>query len=269
MRFRSPRLLWAVGASAAIASCSVYGPDLLLSQTTMSTGGAGGATSSSSTSTSSSTTSSSTTSSSGGRTSPALVLSQVKTRGLGGGTDEWVEIYNPGSAPVTFDGSWSVAARTATGGLAGCATVIYTTRFSGGGQVIPSHGHILYGYPTGFSEAATTPADAPYAVSVGISDAASVVLVHGATVIDALCFYYDSATTRSTRRLEAVQQPFTCSGTPVMNLHDNTTASDNNQSLERKPGGAGGNTMNTHDNASDFIAQATADPHDLTSVPVP
>jgi hypothetical protein len=199
-------------------------------------------------------------------TSGSLLLSQVKTRGVNGGSDEWVEIYNPGSAPVTFDSTWALESRNATLGLSGCATVAYGVRFNGGGQVIPPHGHILYANSAGFSESATTPADGTYPSNYGIPDAASVVLLHGAAVADALCFYYDG-TTEST--LACPGNPFTCSGTPVMNPHDNTTATDDNESLERKPGGSGGNTANSGNNAMDFATTATADPHDLASTPVP
>src|SRR6202042_1065367 len=101
-------------------------------------------------------------------------------------------IYNPGSAPVTFDATWMLKARNATAGLSGCDSAGYGTRFNGGGQVIPASGHILYANAMGFSESAATPADGTYPTNSGIPDAASVILVHGAAVIDTLCFYYDS-----------------------------------------------------------------------------
>jgi len=103
-------------------------------------------------------------------------------------------------------------------------------------------------------------------MSFGIPDAASVILVQGNNVVDALCFYYDSTTLAT---LTGCSNPYTCNGTPVMNPHDNTTATDTNESLERRPGGSGGNTVDTGDNANDFAVNTTADPHDLASVPVP
>ena len=39
-----------------------------------------------------------------------------------------------------------------------------------------------------------------------------------------------------------------------MNPHDNMPSSNTDASLERKPGGAGGNMENTHDNATDFVS---------------
>src|SRR5262249_48510818 len=73
-----------------------------------------------------------------------LLISQLQTRGVNGGNDEFVEIYNPGTISVTFDSTWKVSARSATGGLANCATAGLGDRFSGMGQVIPPHGHVLY-----------------------------------------------------------------------------------------------------------------------------
>ncbi|HTB72312.1 MAG TPA: hypothetical protein VK762_03665, partial [Polyangiaceae bacterium] len=78
----------------------------------------------------------------------SLVISQVQTRGLSGASDEFVEIYNPAPGPMTFDATWVVKMMSAT---SGCGTS-YTTLFSGGGQVIPSHAHILYSSATGTSE---------------------------------------------------------------------------------------------------------------------
>ena len=165
---------------------------------------------------------------------------------------------------MTFDSTWTLQARNATGGLTGCGTVAYGTRITGSGQTIPAHGHILFANVAGFSESATTPADGTY--MSGIPDAASVILVHASVTVDALCFYYDMPTEST---LDCPGSPFTCMGTHVLNPHDNTTSTDTNASLERKPGGAQGNTTNTMDNASDFASITTADPHDLASGPVP
>ena len=58
-------------------------------------------------------------------------------------------------------------------------------------------------------------------------------------------------------------------GIPVQNPHNNTSATNTDASLERKPGGSDGNTQNTSDDATDFSSNPAADPHDLTSAPVP
>jgi hypothetical protein len=182
-----------------------------------------------------------------------LLISQVRTRGVGGAADEFVELYNPAATDVIFDSSWTLAARSSSASS-------QTLRYTGAGQSIPAHGHILLG-GTGYSESVA--ADA--ALTTGITDAGSIVLQHNSIVVDALCFYFDAATQNAIIG-------FTCEGTPVSNLpHDNTTTGSSNSdvSLERKPGGTLGNTQNTGDNSADFQSATPADPHDLASSPVP
>jgi hypothetical protein len=65
---------------------------------------------------------------------------------------------------------------------------------------------------------------------------------------------------------------YTCMGTPISNLphNDGTSAASNSDvSLERKPGGAGGNCTDTGDNASDFTSQMPATPMNSQSAPTP
>jgi hypothetical protein len=193
-----------------------------------------------------------------------LLLSQVQTRGNNGAFDELVEIYNPTAYPVVFDAGWSVKARSATGGLSTCATAGLGERFAGAGQTIPPHGHILFANNSVPGYNGSVAADGTY--MTGITDASSVVLQHANDVIDALCFYYD-ATTQTT--LTTCSAAYICKGTPIQNPHDNTTATNQDASLERKPGGAQGNTQNTGNNAADFAVNSAPDPHDLASPPVP
>jgi hypothetical protein len=98
-----------------------------------------------------------------------LLISQVQTRGIGGGADEFEELYNPTSVSVTFDSSWTLVARSTT-------SASYSTKISGGGQSIPSHGHILY---TGTGYTGPTMADA--LLLSGITDASSLLLLFGST----------------------------------------------------------------------------------------
>jgi hypothetical protein len=192
------------------------------------------------------------------------VLSQVQTRGSNGGNDEFVEIYNPTSAPVVLDTSWTVKGRSAVGGTASCATSLPGERFAGAGQTIPAYGHILFANNSSPGYDGTTAADATY--TIGIPDAASLVLYHGTNVVDALCFFYDSTTEGA---LTGCSVPYVCEGTPIQNPHDNTTDTDKDASLERKPGGAAGNGQSTDDNAADFVTNTSPDPHDLASAPTP
>jgi hypothetical protein len=185
-----------------------------------------------------------------------LLISQVQTRGDGTASDEFVELYNATSIPVTFDSTWTLTARSTSSGS-------YTTRFTGAGQVIPAHRHILYA-GTGYNAATTL--DAP--LSSGITDASSLVLLHSGTVVDALCFSFDAATLA----VYANDGTYVCEGTPVSNLpHNNTSngSSNTDASLERKPGGALGNAQDTGDNASDFSSGVVSDPHNLASPATP
>lgn len=191
-----------------------------------------------------------------------LVISQVQTRGTGGGNDEFIEIYNPGSAPVTFDATWSITVRNGTVGTVGCAAALPSTLYTGTGLVIPSHKHLLLA-TSAYSET-TVSADAAF--SAGIPDAASLVLVHAAATVDALCFAYDATTTTT---LTTCAVAFTCEGAPATNPHNSATTTNTDASLERKPGGAGGNATDTNANSADFATNVAADPHDLASPPVP
>ncbi len=185
-----------------------------------------------------------------------LLISQVQTRGDGAAADEFVELYNATSIAVTFDSTWTLTARSSTSST-------YVARFVGAGQVIPAHGHILI---VGSDYNAATAADGT--LLVGITDASSVLLLHNGSVVDALCFYYDAATLA----LYSTDLTYICEGTPVSNLPHNNTASGSSNtdaSLERKPGGALGNTQDSDNNAFDFSSGVVPDPHNLASPATP
>jgi hypothetical protein len=185
-----------------------------------------------------------------------LLISQVQTRGDGAASDEFVELYNPASFAVTFDSTWTLTARSTSSGS-------YANRIVGAGQVIPAHHHILY---AGSAYNAATTADA--LLSSGITDASSLVLQHSGVVVDALCFYFDA----TTLAVYSNDPTYVCEGTPVTNLpHNNSSigSSNTDASLERKPGGALGNTQDTGDSATDFSSNAASDPHNLASPATP
>jgi hypothetical protein len=186
------------------------------------------------------------------------LISQIQTRSTGGGTDELVEIYNPTDTPVTFDDTWALTAR-ADATLAGCTSNLGARRFMGGGQSIPAHGYLLY---TGALYSGAVRSDG--AISTGIADGGNVVLTHGGVVADAVCYYFNAD---SLAGVTGCSTPYVCEGTPVLNPHDNTAATNINASLERKPGGVAGNRMDTNDNASDFQIQTPAEPRGSTSAP--
>jgi hypothetical protein len=182
------------------------------------------------------------------------VISQIRSRGAGGASDEFVEIFNATGAPVTLDTSWTLSVR-------GVADATYRTHWKGVGLKIPAYGHFLIA-GTGYAQ--TPAADA--ALSSGIPDAASVVLEHTGAPVDAVCYAYDDSTQA------AFDVTFTCAGTPASNLpHDDKSSASSNvdAAIARKPGGAAGNCTDTRDSASDFVTLMPAQPETTASPPTP
>jgi hypothetical protein len=207
---------------------------------------------------SSTTSSSSAASSAGGSpcTLDHLVISEIRSRGLGGAADEFVELYNPTAAPVTLDSSWTLQSR-------GSGAFTYATRFTGGGQIVPAHGHFLIAGP-GYTQ---SPAPDIQLAAALTSDAGSVILVQDlVTTIDAVCFFYDSG---SLAIITNILDPYVCEGMPVDNPHDDSTGTNTDKSLERQPGGGLGNCTDTDDNASDFAIRSPATPENAQGKPVP
>jgi hypothetical protein len=198
----------------------------------------------------------------GGACAPRILIAQARSRGAGGTHDELVSLYNPGAAPVTLDASWTLTTRSAIGDCVGDAV---KPLFTGGGQVIAPHGHLLL---AGAAYAQMPAADAALAAG-GLADAASLVLSQGADVVDALCYAYDAATTAN---LTGCAVPYVCEGAPASNLpHDNTTsaASTVDASLERRPGGALGHGADSGASSVDFRAASPTKPEGSTSPPAP
>ncbi len=213
------------------------------------TGGVGGTTSSSAGPSASSTTSSS--GAGGGAATCSighLVMSEIRSRGPEGSTDEFIALFNATDAAVTLDGTWQITQRPASDSS-------YSVCWTGNGESVPAWGHYLI---AGHSYKQTpTPDDTE---TLGIADAASLVLSHAGTTVDVVCYYYGSDPFNGT---------YTCEGTPAVNPHDDTSSTDSDASLARKPGGAGGNCTDTGDNAGDFITQTPATPENTMSPPTP
>ncbi|HVY47846.1 MAG TPA: lamin tail domain-containing protein [Minicystis sp.] len=166
---------------------------------------------------------------------PHVVFSEIRSRGPAGSGDEFVELYNPTPAAVALDASWHIDGRSDTAGS-------YTTRWTGAaGKTIAAHGHFLIG---GSSYAGTVDG-----TMTSITDATSLKLVQSGATVDAVCYAY-SATTAG-----HFGGTYTCEGTVIpFNPHDNSSATNTDASIERRPGGAAGNCIDTDDNAADFQA---------------
>ena len=174
------------------------------------------------------------------------MISQTRTRGVGGGSDEFIELFNATAAAVTLDSSWKIQGRSSTGSS-------YTTRWTGSGKSVPAWGHYLLG---GSSYSETTADD----VESGITDAGAIQLVHAGTTVDTLCYVFGTTTLDAT---------YGCPGTPAVNPHDDTTSTDVDKSIERLPGGALDNCTDTGDNSADFATQVPAVPRNTQSPPTP
>ena len=178
------------------------------------------------------------------------VISEIRTRGANGGTDEFVELYNPTDADIVLGPDWSIASRAQT-------DFLDTTRWTGNGGILPAHGHYLIA-GSGYTQSPLR----DDGLSSGISDAGRVRLVQSPVpltnnVIDAVCFAFDS----TSRTLLGV---LTCPGTPSTNPHDDTVNSNFDRSLQRFPR----DCTDTGDNSKDVLAKMPSTPQSSLSPPV-
>ena len=184
-------------------------------------------------------------SSTGGACSGAhLYISQVQSRGNGGGNDDFVELFNPTSIDVALDSTWTLLARSQS-------TDTYGLRWTGNGDTIPAGGHYLL---VGTSYNGSVAKDDK--LTSGISDASSVLLQHSGNDIDYICFGFTGADTFG--------GTFKCHGSPADNApHDNTTSGQSNTdaSIERKNNGC----AYTGDDSADFHGVSPSDPHNHTN----
>jgi large repetitive protein len=183
-----------------------------------------------------------------------LVISEIRSRGAGGGDDDFVELYNPTNTPVTLDNTWKLEGRShsALGG--------YDVRWTGTNKAIPARGHFLLGGKV-YAQAPT----ADEKLSSGITDATSLRLVHSGVTVDAVCYAFDNATAALLG-----DASYTCEGATVTNPHNNTTSTNADSSIERKAGGAAGNCVDTNSNVADFLTpMSPANPQNSASPPVP
>jgi hypothetical protein len=189
----------------------------------------------------------------GACTATNVLISEIRSRGAGGASDEFVELYNPTTSPITLSNAWKLEGRSNT-------ATSYTARWTGSGKIIPAHGHFLIA-GTAYTE---MPA-ADEALSSGITDATSLRLSQSGAVVDAVCYAFD-ATSQMPFTSDAT---YTCEGTPVTNPHNNATSTNTDASIERKPGGAGGNCTDTGNNSADFAALMPANPQSSASPATP
>jgi hypothetical protein len=161
-----------------------------------------------------------------------LVISEFRSRGPNGASDEFVEIFNPTGQTISLSG-WTLKSISNTGSF----TTRYT--FPGGAQLQPGQHYLVAA--SGSSVASPD----GFLTSAGIADDGGVALFFsdGVTVIDRVGMSAAAA-----------------EGTPLAAMSGNS-----DQSYERKPGGGNGNCQDTDDNASDFTLISPSLPQNLSS----
>jgi uncharacterized protein (TIGR03437 family) len=170
--------------------------------------------------------------------SAQIVISEFRTRGPGGASDEFVELYNRSGSSVDLS-AWKLK------GSSGSGTITNRLTFPAG-TIIESRRHLLLANGNGYSGAVTP----DLTFTNGFANDGGVALsLPDDFVVDQVGLSAGSAFR------EGVQL------TPL--------AGDVNQSYERKPGGEFGSTQDTNDNISDFRLLTPSDPQNLSSPPTP
>lgn len=167
--------------------------------------------------------------------STTVVISEFRTRGPGGGNDEFIELYNRSANAVNI-GGWKINGSNSSGTISTRATIPANTTLN------PGCRYLLTNSASGGYSGATA-GDQTY--SSGIADNGGLALLNaGNSIIDAVGMSAGSA----------YQE-----GTPLTQ-----TTQNNNQSQERKPQGQ--NSQDTDDNASDFVLNAaSSNPQNLAT----
>ncbi len=165
-----------------------------------------------------------------------ILISEFRTRGPGGASDEFVEIYNPTAASLLISGL-KIRVSTSGGSLSDRATIPAATTLGPGC-------HYLVANSTAYSGAATP--NQTYTTTTADDAGFAITRSDGTTIIDA------AGMSAGTVYKE---------GLPLANF-PNTT---NNQSYERKPGGAAGNGQDTNQNTTDFVLTNPSNPQNTSS----
>jgi hypothetical protein len=182
--------------------------------------------------TSSSTVTSTTTSTGGGCTLDHLVISEVRTRGPDGGNQDFIEIFNATTAPITLGADHHIDARGEDSGN-------YGERWRGDGTItIPAGGRALLANEEDDNPLGGAEPDDVY--QSGIPDGASVVLYEGETVVDAVCFTCEGQ----------LDEDYVCEGTPLS--RGATCGDDGDASVQRRPEGGVDSCTDTDENATDL-----------------
>jgi uncharacterized protein (TIGR03437 family) len=168
----------------------------------------------------------------------ALVISEFRTRGPAGASDEFIEIYNNSDSPVNVSGL-KLRSSSNTGTITTRLTINSNT-------FIPGRGHFLAVNSAGYSGSVS----GDQSFTSGIANDGGIALTAtDDTIIDQVGLSAGSAFKE---------------GNQLAPL-----PTDSNQSYERKPGGVLGSTIDTQDNSNDFQLLVPGEPQNTMSPPTP
>ncbi len=169
---------------------------------------------------------------------PLVVISEFRTRGPNGASDEFIEIYN--NSPVAIDiAGWKIRASSGSGSISTRVTI-------NSGMMLPAEGHFLATNSAGYS--GLLAGDQTYSSGVA-NDGGIALTLPNDTVVDQVGMSAGSAFKEG--------------------MHLAPLPSDANQSYERQPGGPYGSSADTDDNFSDFHLLTPSDPQNLSSSATP
>ncbi|HSE30226.1 MAG TPA: lamin tail domain-containing protein [Pyrinomonadaceae bacterium] len=161
--------------------------------------------------------------------STTVVIGEFRTRGPNGGNDEFIELYNLSSSPVSI-GGWRLRGSSATGSIGNRATIT-------AGVTLQPGCHYLVTNSAGYSGAVA--GDQSY--TTGIADTGGIALAQpDGTIVDQVGLSNGSAFKE---------------GAVLAAL---TTSAD--RSYERKPGGSAGSGVDTDVNSNDFELTSPSTP---------
>jgi hypothetical protein len=155
-----------------------------------------------------------------------IVISEFRAQGPSGGSDDFVELYNPTGATVNVE-KWLVRTISSSGSMTTRYTFPDNTQLSSGQ-------HYLI---VGSSYSGTVTGDGTLSSGIADNGGVALTLPDGTTVVDKAGMSADAA-----------------EGAPLAQLSGNK-----NQSYERKPGGATA-CIDTDNNANDFALNDPSDP---------
>ena len=168
-----------------------------------------------------------------------LLISEFRTRGPNGASDEFIELYNPTLSTVTI-GGLKIRASNSTGSVSDRITIPAATTLLSGRHYLVANNTANTGY------GGAVAANQTYATGIADDGGIGITGSNGATIIDSVGMSSGSGFKE---------------GTTLAPLNNNV-----NQSYERKPGGASGNGLDTNNNSSDFfLNNGNSNPQNLDS----